>query len=279
MLNRVQKFSFEDQRGPINSSNLKVPDFLLTNNLIQKSQSLSRNINTSKPTTPQKTYNDSYNMNNSSIKSYGNSLHGTQSFTYDRSHHKNLKKNNLMTTFNESTSSLPVINATKNMPNNIFLGTDFSNEQKSTFIKSGSRSPMIVYDNDDEKNLNRNWIENMNKNLDNSGIIDESCLIENSTSKDYDKSMQSLNNTNLSSSFFYENDRDRNVIIEEGEDDGENELENNIISQSDSLRMNNSILSLTYSPTHCLNIQSESSFQRSAVINENNKVNSRISYV
>lgn len=241
MLNRAQKFSFEDQRGPLDTKNLKVPEFLLTNNLI-KSQSLNQNIDTSQL---------SFKTNNA--------INGTQSFNYTKSEKTQLKKNNLMSTFNESTSSLPVYSST-NSKNSTKMSTSDLVETK-TFI-SRSRSPMIVYDNEEE-NIETLRFKKSQINQ-NSSYMDESCVIDNSITG-YERSTLSTNNQNSSSSFMY--DAEQNVIHEE------NVLDNKTQNLSESLLMNNSILSLNCSPAKTSNIQSDS-FRKS-----NSKINSRISYV
>lgn len=222
MLNRVQKFSFEDQRGPIDSENLKVPEFLLSNtqNLI-KSQSLQQNIHTTTKKSPKISTNQQ--PSNSPGPSKVN-LHATQSFSYtSRTATKTVNKNPLNSQFNESTASLPVITNTQA---NKLLNTDY----ESQYI-SRSRSPMIVYDNDEEPDTFGQY-----KTLEGS-CIEESCVIDNSLSTGgFDKSIQSCNQ-NLSGSLLYETEH--NVIPED------NEVENNANQQADSLRINNSSLSMS----------------------------------
>ncbi len=201
MLSRVQKFSFEDQRGPIDSVNLKVPDFLL-NTSLTKAQSLQQNLNTQKSPNTNLTDTPLTKLKNSN----NTSLQNTHSFSHSTVKNSSQNYSNrtaLLSRFNESTSSLPT-----GLTNQKFTTTNEISNSQRNFI-SRSRSPMIVYDNDEENN------------------IDESCVLS-------DNSFQ--NNQNLSVSFLYETGN--NVIMEE------NELENNIISRSDSMRMNNSSLSL-----------------------------------
>jgi hypothetical protein len=204
MLNRVQKFSFEDQRGPIDTENLKVPEFLL-NTSLTKAQSLQQNLNIRK--SPNKHLADT-SLSKLKLKPNDTSLHNTQSFSQTTFKNSNTvsysNKSGLLSRFNESTSSLPT-----GLSSQRFTTTEATDSQKA-FI-SRSRSPMIVYDNDEENN------------------IDESCIFA-------DNSLH--NNQNLSASFLYE--ADTNVIMEE------NELENNINSRSDSMRINNSGLSMNF---------------------------------
>ncbi len=204
MLNRVQKFSFEDQRGPIDTENLKVPEFLL-NTSLTKAQSLQQNLNIRK--SPNKHLADT-SLSKLKLNPNNTSLHNTQSFSQTTFKNSNTvsysNKSGLLSRFNESTSSLPT-----GLSSQRFTTTEATDSQKA-FI-SRSRSPMIVYDNDEENN------------------IDESCIFA-------DNSLH--NNQNLSASFLYE--ADTNVIMEE------NELENNINSRSDSMRINNSGLSMNF---------------------------------
>lgn len=225
MLSRVQKFSFEDQRGPIDSNNLKVPEFLLTDSNICsliKSQSLNQNINTnSSQANPEKSINRStFNANSSS-------LHGTQSFNYHPQKGRDFRKNNLMSSFNESTASLPMLGK-----NNQAM---ISNSAEQQLFISRSQSPMIIYDNEDDIK-------------DKTSCIDESCIIDNSLTG-FDKSVESMNckqNFNESSTSFYTR------ILEE-----ESEL---IDSYSDSLKINNSNLSQNYSPKNRSNSYSKISY-------------------
>ena len=169
---------------------------------------------------------------------------------------KKLKKNNLVSTFNESTSSLPVYTSTSSKSIHKMSISDLG--EANTFI-SRSRSPIIVYDNEEE-NIE---ISNL-KNNQNSSFIDESCVIDSSITG-YERSTLNTINPNSSSSFMY--DAEQNVIHEE------NELDNRTRISSESPLMNNSILSLNCTPEKTANIQSES-FRKS-----NSKINSRISYV
>jgi hypothetical protein len=204
MLNRVQKFSFEDQRGPIDTENLKVPEFLL-NTSLTKAQSLQQNLNIRKSPN---THLADTSLSKLKLNPNNTSLHNTQSFSQTTFKNSNTvsysNKSGLLSRFNESTSSLPT-----GLSSQRFTTTEATDSQKA-FI-SRSRSPMIVYDNDEENN------------------IDESCIFA-------DNSLH--NNQNLSASFLYE--ADTNVIMEE------NELENNINSRSDSMRINNSGLSMNF---------------------------------
>ena len=164
MLNRAHKFSFEDQRGPIDSKHLQIPDFLLSNSLI-KSQSLNHSINTHAISSSRTEV-----TNHDSNKKY-----------------EKYKKPSLAAIFNESTASLPVMAAT-------------SPHTSSALTRS--RSPiLIIYDNEEEgehhelnpylnnESLNNN--NNNNKAFRNSTNIDESCCIDNSIG--IDRSLLSLN--------------------------------------------------------------------------------------
>ena len=166
MLNRAHKFSFEDQRGPIDSKHLQIPDFLLSNSLI-KSQSLNHNINT----------------HALSSRTEAMTSHDT-----NKKYENKYKKPSLAAIFNESTSSLPVMAAT-------------SPQTSSALTRS--RSPiLIIYDNEEEgEHLELNPhlnepINNNNNNINNKAFrnsinIDESCCIENSIG--IDRSLLSLN--------------------------------------------------------------------------------------
>jgi hypothetical protein len=44
LLRKAQNFSMDDQRGKIDSRNLEIPEFLLTNNLIKNQLSMSQNL-------------------------------------------------------------------------------------------------------------------------------------------------------------------------------------------------------------------------------------------
>ena len=45
LLNKAQNYSLNDQRGKIDSTNLEIPNFLLTNNLLNdQNQSLSQSL-------------------------------------------------------------------------------------------------------------------------------------------------------------------------------------------------------------------------------------------
>ena len=224
MLNRVQKFSFEDQRGPIDSNFLKVPEFLLTNSNLIKSQSLNQNINMNRSQVNAEIPASTNKLNPNSNSS---SLHGTQSFNYRQQKGKDLRKNNLMSSFNESTSSLPMLCQTNQ--------AKVSDSAEQQLFISRSQSPMIIYDNEDEIRENTSCIE-------------ESCIIDNSLAG-FEKSVQSMNcnqNFNESSTSFYAR------ILEE-----ESEL---ITSYSDSLKINNSNLSQNYSPKNRSNSNSRISY-------------------
>lgn len=126
LLKKAQTYSLDDQRGPINSQNLEIPEFLLSLNLI-KSHSIGQNL---------LNLNDSISYDDSLVRYKKNSK---ISF-YDKNPHK--YSNNFL---NKSTVSLP-ISAT--------LSTGFATNSNNSFFKSNtvarSRSPIvIVYDNDD----------------------------------------------------------------------------------------------------------------------------------
>lgn len=137
LLNKAQNYSLNDQRGKIDSKNLEIPNFLLTNTNLVKShhQSLSQSI----------ICNQSLNSNYHSYRI------NDPCFNNDNNSHNNSQNNHnrsliLPLTSSTSMSSLPIINY-----QTLSSSGSVSNTINQNYMSaSRSRSPIvIVYDYED----------------------------------------------------------------------------------------------------------------------------------
>jgi hypothetical protein len=126
LLSKAQNYSLHDQRGKIDSANLEIPNFLLTNNLL-KNQSLSQSL-----------------ISNQSV----NSGYYNNSKLNDVSGHTN-KSLLLPITSSASLNSLPIINY------QTLSGSTSKTINQNYMCSSRSRSPIvIVYDYEDFDGIN-----------------------------------------------------------------------------------------------------------------------------
>jgi hypothetical protein len=163
-LNKAQNYSLNDQRGKIDSTNLEIPNFLLTNNLL-KNQSLSQSL-----------------ISNQSI----NLGYSNYSKINDVSAQDKNKSLLLPITSSTSLNSLPIINYQS-------LSASTSKTINQNYLcSSRSRSPIvIVYDYEDFDGItstqnNNSIIYEENKNF---NILDAN----NSHSNKFKSSASSIN--------------------------------------------------------------------------------------
>jgi hypothetical protein len=172
LLNKAQNYSLNDQRGKIDSTNLEIPNFLLSNNLLNdQNQSLSQSL---------------YESNNSGYQNY--------SKINDQSAHTN-KSLLLPITSSTSLNSLPIINYPS-------LSASTSKTINQNYMcSSRSRSPIvIVYDYEDFDGIpNSQSIYEENKNLSNSDASHSNIYVKHQTSS-INQSYLSNNQYNLNSS-------------------------------------------------------------------------------
>jgi hypothetical protein len=138
LLKKAQNYSLDDQRGPINSQNLEIPEFLLTTHNLIKSHSIGQNLIN---------LNDSINYDDSLVKYKKNS----KISYYDKNPQK--YSNSFL---NKSTVSLPI---SASLSTTTTTTRCFPTNNNYSFFKSStvsrSRSPIvIVYDHDEEEDNN-----------------------------------------------------------------------------------------------------------------------------